>query len=45
MMKRSFSEWRAQRAAPAATAQLQVVDESLERLARMPWPTTYLGCM
>ncbi|KAF5833366.1 P-loop containing nucleoside triphosphate hydrolase protein [Dunaliella salina] len=44
MMKRSFSEWRAQRAAPAATAQLQAVDEGLARLARTPWPTTYLGC-
>eukprot|EP00967_Tisochrysis_lutea_P087157 scaffold123188_cov15-Tisochrysis_lutea.AAC.1 len=44
MMKRSFSEWRAQRAAPAATAQLQAVDEGLARLARTPWPATYLGC-
>lgn len=44
MMKRSFSEWRAQRSAPEAAARLTEVDAKLARMATLPWPHTYLGC-
>ncbi|KAF5841458.1 NUC185 domain-containing protein [Dunaliella salina] len=44
VMKCSFSEWRTQRAAPAAAQQLQAVEEGLLRLARTLWPPTNLGC-
>lgn len=44
MMKRSFAEWRAQRSAPEAAAQLRAVDAALEALQGRPWPHCFAGC-
>ncbi|GIL78565.1 hypothetical protein Vretifemale_7979, partial [Volvox reticuliferus] len=44
MLKRSFAEFHAQRAAPAGAAELAAVEGELAAAAAAPWPATALGC-
>ncbi|EFJ42164.1 hypothetical protein VOLCADRAFT_107417 [Volvox carteri f. nagariensis] len=44
MLKRSFAEFHAQRAAPAGAAELSDVERRLAAAAAAPWPATSLGC-
>ncbi|GIL59558.1 hypothetical protein Vafri_14316, partial [Volvox africanus] len=43
MLKRSFAEFHAQRAAPAGAAELAALEGELAAAAAAPWPATALG--
>ncbi len=43
MLKRSFAEFHAQRAAPDALAKLEAARAQLAALRARPWPHSYLG--
>ena len=43
MLKRSFAEFHAQRAAPEALEALQAGQERLAQLRARPWPHSFLG--